>query len=105
MKKSNGRWLFGFWDGMPYRTVTDKYEDFVRYKNSIDKQRVIAHIETLDDWLASEMSTDLFSGEMFHSGVYMDGDFTFSVDFFRYYKTREIGIPYEYEAYLKTILK
>ena len=34
-----------------------------------------------------------------------DGEFVFPVDFLRYYKTKDIGIPYEYEAYLKTILK
>ena len=105
MKKSNGRWLFGFWEGMPYGESTDRYEDFLRLKNSIDKVSVIRHIESLDDWLSSVMSTDLFSGESFHSGIYMDGVFTFPVDFLRYYKTRDIGIPYEYEAYLKKILK
>lgn len=97
--------MFGFWEGMPYGEPTDRYEDFLRLKNSIDKGSVVRHIESLDDWLSSEMSKDLFSGQLFHSGIYMDGVFTFPVDFLRYYKTRDIGIPYEYEAYLKTILK
>ena len=105
MKISNGRWMFGFWEGMPYGELTDRYEDFLKLKNGIEKEKVICHIEALDDWLSSEMSTDLFSGEAFHSGIYMDGVFTFPVDFLRYYKTKEIGIPYEYEAYLKKILK
>ena len=104
MKYEYGRYGFGFWEGMPYGEPTDKYEDFLSFKNDIDKEKVIKHIESLDDWLASEMCTDMFTGEKFNAGVYDDGPFTFSVDFLRYYKTQDIGIPYEYEAYLKTIL-
>lgn len=104
MKYINGRYGFGFWEGMPYSNVTDEYEDFLSFKNDIDKDKVIKHIESLGDWLASEMCTDMFTGEEFNAGVYDDGPFTFPVDFLRYYKTQDIGIPYEYEAYLKTIL-
>ena len=104
MKLIRGRYLFGFWEGQPYSVVTDKYEDFLAYKNTIDKQAVIAHIELLSAWLASTPSHDMFTGEEFNSGFYRDGDYQFSVDFFRYYKTRDIGIPYEYEEYLKKIL-
>lgn len=103
MKIINGRYLFGFWDEV-YSTKTDKYEDFLQYNNTIDKAKVIQHIETLDDWLASAIVTDRFTGEKFNAGFYRDGDFTFSVDFLRYYKTKDIGIPYEYEEYLKQIL-
>lgn len=104
MKIENGRYLFGFWNGV-YGNQTDKYEDFEQFQNSIDKKKVIEHIETLDDWIASAMSTDMFTGEQFNAGVYKDGDFTFPVDFLRYYKKRNIGIPYEYENYLKQVLK
>ena len=51
------------------------------------------------------MSRDIFTGELFNAGFYEDGEYRFPVDFLRYYKTRDIGIPYEYEAYLKKILK
>lgn len=105
MKIKNGLHLFGFWDGMPYGTPTDKYEDFTKFKNSIDKEKVIQHIESLDDWIASTMSTDVFTGEQFNAGYFEDGDFRFPVDFLRYYKAKDIGIPYEYEEYLKGILK
>ena len=104
MKVENGRRLFGFWDGMPYGSATDKYEDFEQFKNSIDKEKVIRHMESLDDWLACVMSVDMFTGEQFNAGIYKDGEFTFPVDFLRYYKSRDIGIPYEYEDYLNTIL-
>lgn len=104
MKIENGFRLFGFWDGMPYGTATDKYEDFQQFKNSIDKDKVIQHIESLDDWLADTMSTDIFTGEKFNAGFFEDGEFRFPVDFLRYYKTKDIGIPLEYETYLKTIV-
>ena len=104
MKNENGLSLFGFF-GAPYGTPTDKYEDFERIKNSIDKEKVIQHIETLEKWLSPTQSTDMFTGEKFNAGFYEDGDFRFSVDFLRYYKTQDIGIPYEYEEYLKGILK
>lgn len=104
MKIENGKYSFGFWDGMPYGKVTDKYEDFEKFANEIAKEKVIHHIESLDDWIASEMSTDIFTGEQFNAGFFEDGEFTFPVDFLRYYKSKSIGIPNEYEAYLKTIL-
>ena len=103
MTNENGKYLFGFWDEV-YGEPTDNYEDFEQYKNTIDKEKVIRHMESLDDWLASAMVTDRFTGEKFNAGIIMDGDFTFSVDFLRYYKTKDIGIPYEYEEYLKKIL-
>ena len=37
------------------------------------------------------------------AGQYIDGDFRFPLDFLHYYKNYNIGIPYEYEAYLKEI--
>ena len=101
----NGKYSFGFWEGMPYKTQSDKYEDFVGLKNEIDKETVIRHIESLPEWLACRMSKDIFTGEIFNAGIYEDGEFVFPIDFLRYYKTQDIGIPYEYEAYLKTILE
>lgn len=104
MKIENGWFEFGFWAGMPYGTPTDAFEDFEQYKNTIDKEKVIKHIEGLDDWLACSMSKDIFTGEKFNAGFYEDGKFRFPVDFLRYYKTHNIGIPYEYENHLKAIL-
>ena len=107
MVAKKGKYYFGFGDGV-YGSPTDAYEDFKQYKNTIDKESVIKHIESLDDWLmcgACGFATDLFTGEQFNAGIYCDGDFVFSVDFFRYYKTQDIGIPYEYEEYLKQKLQ
>ena len=89
---------------MPYKSRSDKYEDFEQFRNEINKERIIRHIESLDIWSCSLMSRDIFTGEEFYAGTIEDGPFVFPVDFLRYYKTRDIGIPYEYEAYLKTIL-
>lgn len=100
----NDKYGFGIWEGMPYGIPTDKYEDFEQFQNEIDKKKVIRHIESLDVWSCSPMSKDIFTGEKFYGGIIIDGPFVFPVDFLRYYKTRDIGIPYEYEAYLKTIL-
>lgn len=105
MKKINGKNKFGFWKDQPYSSVTDEYEEFLSYKNTIDRHTVIEHIESLGAWLGSTQSHDIFTGEEFNCGFYVDGDFQFPVDFLRYYKTKDIGIPYEYEEYLKGILK
>ena len=105
MKNVRGRFMFGFWENQPYNLITDKYEDFVEIKNAIDKKTVVEHIESLGAAICSIRSHDIFTGEKFNSGFYIDGEFQFPVDFLRYYTTRDIGIPYEYEEYLKTILK
>lgn len=104
MIQKDGMYFFGFWEDMPYRTVTDRYEDFEQYSNGLDRNAVIRHIESLEPAIASAVTTDRFTGERFNAGLYEDGDFVFPVDFLRYYKTREIGIPSEYEAYLRTVL-
>lgn len=100
----NGLFGFGFWKNMPYGEPTDKLEDFFKYQNTLDKNLIIRHIEGLDQWLSSERSTDIFTGEEFNAGLLKDGNFRFPVDFLRYYKKLDIGIPSEYEAYLKTIM-
>ena len=104
MVQENGRLGFGFWGETKFGPPTDTFEEFKQFKNDIDKEKVIQHIESLDWGCAFFDSTDMFTGEKFRTGIYDDGVFTFPVDFLRYYKTQDIGIPYEYEAYLKTIL-
>lgn len=104
MTEQKSRKVFGVWKGMPYCEPTDSFEELSKIKNSIDKNKVINHIESLDEWISSEPSYDIFTGESFNGGLYDDGDFTFPIDFLRYYKKYDIGIPLEYEDYLKTIL-
>lgn len=104
MEVCNGMMLFGFWENMPYGEPTDTFDEFKTYKNTIDKSLVIDHIKGLDYGLSSERSKDMFTGEEFNAGFFEDGRFRFPVDFLRYYERLDIGIPPEYEAYLKTIL-
>ena len=39
MKIENCKQLFGFWAGMPYGIVTDRYEDFEQFKNGIGYEK------------------------------------------------------------------
>ena len=95
---------FGFFKGMPYEDSEEKFDDYRELKNSIPREKVISHIESLDKGLTSLSTKDLFTGESLQAGIYIDGDFVFPLDFLHYYKNYDIGIPYEYEAYLKRIL-
>ena len=109
MKEIHGMNVFGGWKELPFDSfdglITDEYEDFTKFKNTIDKKAVVEHIEALGAWLGSTRTHDIFTGEEFNCGFYIDGKFQFPVDFLRYYKTKDIGIPYEYEEYLKGILE
>lgn len=104
MKEINGRKAFGFWKNMPYGDSIDSFEELSKIKNSIDKNKVIQHIESLSKWATSTPTYDVFTGEKLGAGVYNDGDFTFPLDFLHYYKKYDIGIPLEYEKYLTSIL-
>lgn len=95
---------FGYFKGMPYEDSEENFDSYRKLKNSIPKELVISHIESLDKGLTSLPTRELFTGEPLQAGLYEDGDFIFPLDFLHYYKNYDIGIPYEYEAYLKTIL-
>lgn len=95
---------FGYFKGLPYERSTENFEDYRLLKNTIPKEVVIKHIESLDEWLTSLPSRDIFSGEDLHAGMYIDGEFTFPLEFLHYYKKYDIGIPYEYESYLRSII-
>ena len=96
--------LFGYIKGMPYERATESFDDYKQLQNDIPKEKVIAHMESLEQWLTSLPSKDMFTGEKLHAGQYHDGEFRFPLEFLHYYKNYDIGIPYEYESYLKTIL-
>ena len=95
---------FGFFKGMPYEDSEENFDDYRELRNSIPREAVISHIESLDKGLTSLPTKDLFTGEVLQAGIYVDGDFVFPLDFLHYYRNYNIGIPYEYESYLKTIL-
>lgn len=95
---------FGYFDWMPYEDCDENFEDYKKFKNKISKRKVIEHIESLEAWATSLPGKDHFTGERLQSGLYEDGDFIFPLDFLHYYKNYDIGIPYEYEAYLQGVL-
>ncbi len=96
--------LFGFFQGLPYDGYcTEKFDDYKRLKNSIPKEAVLEHISSLEAGLTTLPSKDMFTGEKLHAGAFWDGNFVFPYEFLHYYKNYDIGIPYEYEEYLKSI--
>ena len=92
---------FGFFSWMPYENSKDDFEEYKKLKNKIPKEKVIAHMESLEPWATSLPGKDPFTGERLQSGVYDDGEFLFPMAFVHYFKNYEIGIPYEYEQYLE----
>ena len=99
--------FFGYFKGLPYERASkmnEEFDDYRKFKNTIPKEKVIAHIETLEAGLTSLPTKDIFTGEQLHAGLVIDGEFRFPLEFIHYYKNYDIGIPYDYEAYLKTIL-
>lgn len=107
MRKINGKYAFGFFEGNPYGAVTDTVEVMAKLKNNLDKEKVIKYIETLDVGYLVRLgcNVDLFTGEYFKAGLYRDNNFIFPVDVLRYYRRGDIGLPKEYEDYLNIILK
>lgn len=94
---------FGFFKGLPdYGTPCDEnFDDYKKFTNSISKEAVLKYLETVDFGLTTLPSYDFFTGEKLHAGMFWDGDFCFPYEFLHYYKNYDIGIPYEYEEYLK----
>ena len=95
---------FGYFKGMPYEDSTEDFDRYRQLKNAIPKDVIIEHIESLDKGLTSLPTKDIFTGAPLQAGIYEDGEFIFPLDFLHYYKNYDIGIPYEYEEYLKTVL-
>lgn len=94
---------FGYFKGLPYEGSNDNFDAYRALKNSIPKSAVIEHIASLEGGLTSLPSHDIFTGQKLHAGVFWDGDFVFPYEFLHYYENYDIGIPYEYEEYLKSI--
>jgi hypothetical protein len=95
---------FGFFKGMKYGKCEDDFESYETIKNQIDKSEVLAYLKGLPIAGVAPMSVeDIFTREPIEqAGIVEDGDFTFPLDFIHYYEKYEIGIPIEYENYIKT---
>lgn len=94
---------FGYFKGLPYERSNEDFNLYRQFKNDVDRNKVIAHIKTVEHGLTSLPSFDMFTGEKLHAGAFWDGDFVFPYEFLHYYEKYDIGIPYEYEEYLKKI--
>lgn len=97
---------FANFKGMDYGDCDEAFDIFRTYKNSIPKEKIIKHIESLEPYCLMPMpSHEIFTGEAFKlsPGYYRDGDFIFPTDFIHYLKEYDIGIPPEYEQYLSSL--
>lgn len=92
---------FGYFEGLPYEESRESFDSYREYQNTISKDTVIAYMEKLGFAITSLPSYDIFTGEKLQAGEYIDGEFSFPYEFLHYYKNYDIGIPYEYEEYLK----
>lgn len=96
---------FGWFKIIPYGEGTEEFEEYKKYHNKIEKEKVVRHIKTLDPGVTSVPSYDVFTGEKLQAGLFKDGGFIFPMEFLHYYENYDIGIPYDYEDYLVNELK
>ena len=97
---------FGRFKGMPHEGCTENFEDYKKLKNTIPKEKVIAYLESdkVEKCYGFMVSRDMFTGEKIECGLLEDTEYIIPMEFLHYYKNYDIGIPYEYEEYLKSIL-
>lgn len=95
---------FGFFKGMQYGKSNDDFETYKKIENKLNKTEILNYIKSLPIAAIAPMSTyDIFTGQQLkQAGIFEDGDFTFPTDFVHYYENYDIGIPLEYEDYIKT---
>lgn len=96
--------LFGYFKGLPYGDCDEDFEEYRRYKNALPRNKIYEHMDSLEKWYTSVPARDVFTGTNIQAGLCIDGDFSFPLDFLHYYKNYDIGIPYDYEAYLRDVV-
>lgn len=101
--EQNGIKAFGLFRGLPYGAIcTQDYRDYLGYHNTLPRNVIEEHILTLEAAYspignARDTTMDI---ELKQTGLYDDGPFRFPIDFLRYFREFQIGIPPEYEQYL-----
>ncbi len=97
---------FGFFDTNVYDDSNEKFDDFKNLENDLPKEEILKYIQNLPVGAISPMIvTDMFTGDRIELvGLYIDDDFIFPLEFLYYYKNYDIGVPKEYENYIKTKL-
>ena len=98
--------VFGLLKGMPHTGSNENFEDYKKFKNSISKEQVVAYLESdrVEKCYGLMPSYDMFTGKPIECGIYEDSEYMIPMEFIHYYKNYDIGIPYDYEEYLKRIL-
>ena len=96
---------FGQFKGLSISLNLENFDEYKKIKNNIPKNKIIKHIESLQPLcVCPTLAFDMFTNETILSpGYYKDGDFVFPIEFLHYYKKYDIGIPKEYEQYIKDI--
>ena len=94
---------FGFFNGMKYGKSCDDFKSYKRIINDLSKTEILQYIKALPISAIVPMSVvDIFDGQIIEqAGIIEDGDFIFPLDFIHYYEKYNIGIPKEYENYIK----
>ena len=94
---------FGFFKGMKYGKCCDDFKSYKRIINDLSRTEILQYIQALPISAIVPMSVvDIFDGQIIEqAGIIEDGDFIFPLDFIHYYEKYNIGIPKEYENYIK----
>ena len=97
---------FGCLKGMPHEDCNEEFNDYKKYKNTIPKEKVIEYLESdnVVRCYGFMVSRDMFTGEKIECGLLEDAEYIIPMEFLHYYKNYDIGIPYDYEEYLKKII-
>lgn len=95
---------FGFFKGMKYGKCEEDFNTYIGIKNKLKKEDILQYIRRLPIAAVAPISVeDIFTGRpLSQAGLIEDGDFRFPTDFVYYYENYDIGIPIEYEIYIKS---
>lgn len=112
MKTINGTKMFGYFEGLDYgrppkpELYNEKLDDYKQFKNTISKEAIIEHMMKQEIGIAptKTRAKDIYTNKRINKGyigIIIDGEYQCPLDFIHYLKNYDIGIPYEYEEYLK----
>ena len=89
---------------MQYGKCNEEFEAYKNLDNQLNKAEVLEYIKSIPIAAIAPLSVnDIFTGKQLEqAGLIEDGNFTFPIDFIHYYENYNIGIPLEYEEYIKT---
>lgn len=110
----NGTMAFGFFEGNLFKRVTDSIHDMISIKNELPKKAIIDYIESRTDQLgystmcySNDQFVDVISKDMlpYQPGIYTIDRFVFPVEFPYYMEKYGVGVPKEFEEFVKKELE